>query len=60
MKILLNDIITPLPSEIMTIAEFAKWQNINTCSVIVVNDILIDRKDWDLTPLKDLDRLTVI
>ncbi len=60
MKILLNNIITSLPSDVMSVSEFAKWQNLKTGSAIVINDSLVTKKDWETTILNDLDRVTVI
>lgn len=61
MKILLNNIITPLPSDYMTVAEFMEWKGIKPQgTAIAVNDKIIRKELWSTTSFQDLDRVTVI
>ena len=61
MKILLNNIITPLPSDFMTVAEFVAWKDIKPLgTAIAINDKIIKKDLWDSTTFQDLDRVTVI
>lgn len=61
MKILLNNIITPLPSDYMTIAEFITWKGIKPQgTAIAINDKIVRKDLWESTTFQDLDRVTVI
>ncbi|MDE5675109.1 MAG: sulfur carrier protein ThiS [Muribaculaceae bacterium] len=61
MKILLNNILTPLPSDHMTVAEFITWKGISQSgTAVAINDHIIRKEMWDTTSFQDLDRVTVI
>ena len=61
MKILLNNIVTPIPSDCMTVADFVVWKGINPSgTAIAVNDKIIKKNLWETTTFHDLDRVTVI
>lgn len=61
MKILLNNIVTPLPSDYMTVADFVVWKGIKPSgTAIAINDKIIKKAFWETTTFHDLDRVTVI
>lgn len=61
MNIYLNDILTPLPNDFMTIADLVNWKNIpSQGTAIAINDKLVRQNMWSVTNLKENDRITVI
>ncbi|MDE6097158.1 MAG: sulfur carrier protein ThiS [Muribaculaceae bacterium] len=61
MKIILNNILTTLPSELMTVAEFVEWKGIKPAgTAIAVNDRIVRKELWVSTSFQELDRVTVI
>ena len=61
MKIYLNDVITDLPSDFMTVGDLLAWKNINpVATAIAVNNRHIRKDKWDSTPLNSNDRVTII
>lgn len=61
MTIIFNDQPTKLPNDYMTLADLAKWKNVpEQGSAIAVNDKLVKKDLWSVTPLKEMDQITVI
>lgn len=61
MIIIYNNVNEQLPKEVKTLAELAELKKIPAHgSAIAVNDKLIKRDLWNVTVLKELDRVTVI
>lgn len=61
MKILLNNIITPLPSDYMTVEELVTWRKIKPQgTAVAINDNIVKKENWHSTRLSDLDRVTII
>lgn len=61
MTILFNDENIQLPNDFMTLEDLAEWKEIpSQGSAIAINDKLVKRDQWSVTPLKDLDRVSVI
>ncbi len=61
MDIILNNVLTKIPAEVLTIADFVKWNGIKPQgSAIAINVKVIKRKDWPVAGLNHLDRVTVI
>ena len=61
MTIIYNDTNLDLPNNYMTLEDLAKLKKIPLQgSAIALNDKLIKKEQWSVTPLKDFDRITVI
>ena len=61
MTILLNDVSTPLPKEIISLADLVNWKNIpSQGTAIALNNKLIKQAQWAVTTLNDLDQITII
>ena len=61
MKIFLNDFPTDLPDNLMNLSDLVKWKQIPLQgTAIALNDKLIKQNLWNVTNLKDLDRVTII
>lgn len=61
MKILLNDVMTTLPNDYMTLDDLANWKGIpSQGTALALNNKLIKQELWKVTNLKDGDQVTVI
>lgn len=61
MNIILNNVPTPVPAEVMTVADLANWKGIKPQgTAIAINDKIVRKENWCNTCLKDFDRVTVI
>ena len=61
MTIFYNNNPENLPCDSMTVEDLATLKNIpQQGTAIAINDKLIKRDQWSVTPLKDLDRVTII
>lgn len=61
MDIILNDVLTPLPTGCITLEDLVRLKEIKLQgTAIAVNDKIIRKDKWDITKLSNLDRVTVI
>lgn len=61
MTILYNNEPQKLPESNMTLADVANWKKLpEQGTAIAVNDKLITKAKWSITPINELDRITVI
>ena len=61
MTIFYNDVPMTLPNNYMTLADLAQLKQVPPQgSAIALNDKLIKRDAWSVTPLNENDRVTVI
>lgn len=61
MNILLNNLPTPLPANVMTVADLVQWKGIRPqATAIAVNDKIVRKELWSIHRFNDLDRVTVI
>lgn len=61
MTLIYNDNPVVTSNDNMTLEEFANWKNIPMQgTAIAINDKLIKHDLWKVTPLHDMDRITVI
>lgn len=61
MNIFYNNIPEKLPSNNMTLADLANFKKLPAQgTAIAINDKLVKRDLWKVTPLHDMDRVTVI
>ena len=61
MNVLLNDKLTDLPDNILTVKDLVVWKNIPmNGTAIALNDKLIKQNDWESAVLKENDQLTII
>ena len=61
MKIIYNNVPVDLPGDLFTLKDLAELKQIpEQGAAIALNDKLIKKDQWSVTPLKDLDQVTVI
>lgn len=61
MKIYINNQITDLPNDFMTLGDLIKLKNIKSSgTAIALNDKIIRKDKWDVTNLSPLDHITII
>ena len=61
MKIFLNDIITDLPKDNMSIADLLEWKGIKSSgTAVAVNNRHIRKDLWSVNRLEQNDRVTII
>lgn len=61
MNVYINNILTPLPAQVMTVEDLINWKQIPLQgSAVAVNDKLVIKRNWQFTNLSDQDRLTII
>ena len=61
MKIFLNNQLTELPHDHMTVAQLVEWQGLNRANTAVaINDRLVKQLQWGSRELQLHDRVTLI
>lgn len=61
MKVLLNNMITDLPSDLTTVEQLLIHKNIKReGTAVAINDMIVKKADWNRTILHELDRVTII
>lgn len=61
MKIFFNNEIVDLPNDYMTMEDLVKWKNLQTKGIaIALNNKIIRKANWSVTPLHHDDHVTVI
>ncbi len=61
MDIILNDVLTPVPTGCITLSDLIRQKGIKiNGTAIAVNDMIIKKDKWEITKLSNLDRVTVI
>ena len=61
MRIFLNNQPVELANDHMTVKDLMTWKNINPQgTAIAIDDKLLKKADWEITPLKELMNITVI
>lgn len=61
MNVYINNTLTPLPAQVMTVEDLLNWKQIPLQgTAVAVNDKLVIKRNWQSTNLSDQDRLTII
>ena len=61
MKIYLNDILTDLPNDYMTVEDLLKWKDISTQgTAVAIDNKLIKKMAWGITKISPLCHVNII